>query len=194
MSIPTGDMTPEQQQALAKHIVEYYNIAVQYENTVLSKQCIDAIVRGVAGLYHRMDKENIMASGPIISDGVRHFIATRDRTLLDREIEHAHNTLYAIVQTILAVAYMEGYKHGQGNTSTPGDTPVSKPRMKRQLAIRLAVADHRHIILDCVPDLLGDLSEFGFVGPLPGHRYSLFVDARFDFEEVLRYIKSLGVE
>lgn len=70
---------------------------------------------------------------------------------------------------------------------------MEKPKMKREIGIVGYSEKHRLIFFDATLDAAQDLNEFGWLTrPLQYSSYHLFVDARFDFFEVLKYIQNYG--
>ena len=71
---------------------------------------------------------------------------------------------------------------------------MEKPKPKSEVKITDTVPDWHLIRLYASKDALDDFREFGQVsdplqGPTPG-LYYIWVDARYDFDEVVRYIES----
>lgn len=68
-----------------------------------------------------------------------------------------------------------------------------KPKMQRKVAIEHVNKPSRTIILWVGPDLAEELKSYGDLVPYYGsNKYVLTVDARYQFEEVERYIQALG--
>jgi hypothetical protein len=67
-----------------------------------------------------------------------------------------------------------------------------KPQPKKEVAIVWQNEDVRHISFYASADALEDFKEFGsiFQALINKERYSLIVDARYDFNEVLAYIEN----
>lgn len=70
---------------------------------------------------------------------------------------------------------------------------MKAPVMQREVAITAALADQNIIYLYATPDAASDFQRFGQVEPWahPDY-YQITVDARYDFAEVVAYIKSYG--
>jgi len=71
---------------------------------------------------------------------------------------------------------------------------MDKPRMKSRLAIDAVFSDPSTINVYCDKVMAGELTQFGRVADFPRARpnfYQISVDGRFDFNEVLAYIKDL---
>ncbi len=69
---------------------------------------------------------------------------------------------------------------------------MSKPKMTQQSAIRLSSASSRAgwIRFIATDDAAGDLSLYGIVSSEGGYSYRLAVDPRYDFNDVVNYIKN----
>ena len=70
------------------------------------------------------------------------------------------------------------------------DAKPVKPQMKSEIGIRFANPSNRCICFDATPDMMSTIGEFGtldFNASIP----CLFVDARFDFWQVAKYLESL---
>lgn len=68
-----------------------------------------------------------------------------------------------------------------------------KPQPKREMAIRWANKGMRYISVNASSDAAAELTEYGLL--VSGQRkscYILYVDARYDFDEVVAYIESYG--
>lgn len=65
-----------------------------------------------------------------------------------------------------------------------------KPQLKRELAIDIIHRSVNVIIFYASADAAEDFREFGHLQECGKERYSLIVDARYDFEEVLKYIEN----
>jgi hypothetical protein len=69
-----------------------------------------------------------------------------------------------------------------------------KPQPKREIGIEW-MHDNRIICLYATKDALEDLKEFGTIHDAANglkEQYWLLVDARYDFQEVVDYIKNYG--
>ena len=65
-----------------------------------------------------------------------------------------------------------------------------KPKIKQEVAITTIHPSHRVIYFYASRDAANEFAEFGTVGQGGAvNLYCLIVDARFDFDEVLAYIK-----
>jgi hypothetical protein len=72
-----------------------------------------------------------------------------------------------------------------------------KPQMRTETGITLIMPDTRHIGFDATPDAASEFSEFGQLEKIDWmgeNHYHLYVDARFNFEEVVTYIQNYGAE
>ena len=72
-----------------------------------------------------------------------------------------------------------------------------KPQPKSEVAIYYAIDVARDICVYASPDALGDLKEFGRLWQDSGKEnepslWHISVDARYDFQEVVDYIKNYG--
>jgi len=70
---------------------------------------------------------------------------------------------------------------------------MPKPQMQKEVALHRVIEMTRAIHFYATPDAAQEMQEFGHVEPfnLP-NQYRLFVDARFDFGEVVAYIVNYG--
>jgi hypothetical protein len=68
---------------------------------------------------------------------------------------------------------------------------VDKPTIKREVAIKHITKNWR-IVFYASRDAAEDFSQYGTLFSDPGNQYTLFVDGRFDFDEVVDYIKNYG--
>ena len=70
----------------------------------------------------------------------------------------------------------------------------NKPLPKREVAVHYF--DKKGFIIDfyATKDAVDEFKEFGFVQEMPDRKngFSLFVDKRYDFDEVLAYIENYG--
>jgi hypothetical protein len=66
---------------------------------------------------------------------------------------------------------------------------MAKPRIKREVGIG-TILHGAFIEFYASRDAATEFSEFGEVVRYGGEQYTLFVDPRFDFDEVLEYLKS----
>ena len=71
-----------------------------------------------------------------------------------------------------------------------------KPQPKKEVAIAGQNESVRHIAFYASADALEDFKEFGIISQALNdkERYSLMVDARYDFNEVLAYIENWNDE
>ena len=71
-----------------------------------------------------------------------------------------------------------------------------KPQPKKEVAIALQNETVRHISFYASADALEDFKEFGSISQAVSdkERYSLMVDARYDFAEVMAYIENWNDE
>ena len=70
---------------------------------------------------------------------------------------------------------------------------VDKPKPKREAAVEWVGESIRTIYFYASRDACEDIAGFGDVEELTGkERYSIRVDARYDFQEVVDYIKNYG--
>lgn len=72
---------------------------------------------------------------------------------------------------------------------------IEKPQMVRRIGIRTVNESNRYISMDMSDDDLWLVRDFGvlerFSGRANRHSFHLEVDARYDFKQVVEYIKSL---
>jgi hypothetical protein len=68
----------------------------------------------------------------------------------------------------------------------------SVPEHKAEFAVYLVLPDVRAVYFNASPDVAMALAPFGDLGDLFGNNdsWSLYVDARFDFTEVVAYLQS----
>jgi len=73
---------------------------------------------------------------------------------------------------------------------------MNKPTKKREVAVRNVWETEKIILFDATPEASNHFREFGGMYRIVsgGDGYSLLVDARYDFDEVVRYIESYGSE
>ena len=73
-------------------------------------------------------------------------------------------------------------------------TDLQKPRIKKELAVAAYSAENRWISMDATLDAIQEYAEFGRVSshPFLPEYYTLQVDARYDFDEVLGWILAHG--
>lgn len=74
---------------------------------------------------------------------------------------------------------------------------MTKPQPITEVGIATINPGTLFISVDATPDAASDLSEFGRLekaDSLGPNRYHLFVDARYNFDEVVAYIKNYGKE
>lgn len=70
---------------------------------------------------------------------------------------------------------------------------MKKPTMKKEVAICLVSEATRAIHVYATQEAISEFAEFGHVVGLNGmNHYSLEVDARFDFQEVVSFIRDYG--
>jgi hypothetical protein len=70
---------------------------------------------------------------------------------------------------------------------------MDKPVMKREVGVRLYVRSMRMIVFYSTDDALTEFSEFGQIeSGDTDNTCRLWVDSRFDFDEVLKYIEEYG--
>ena len=68
---------------------------------------------------------------------------------------------------------------------------AEEPEMKRVVGFVAVVKSGYHIIFETSDDtLINSLMEFGEV--VPSNRYSLYIDFRYDFDDVLAYMESFN--
>lgn len=68
---------------------------------------------------------------------------------------------------------------------------MQKPKMKQEVKVTSSEKDDRRIYFFATPEFVTDFESFGTIrvtGSVDG--YVLYVDPRFDFDEVLEYIQS----
>lgn len=66
---------------------------------------------------------------------------------------------------------------------------MDKPKPKKEAAI--VTANKPTILVNCTKDALEDFKEFcQIITPYPPSTYSLWIDSRYDFDEVIEYIKN----
>jgi hypothetical protein len=71
---------------------------------------------------------------------------------------------------------------------------MNKPKIKKELAVRDYNERYRWIAVNATNDAIQEYAEFGDVHCIDREKYTLQVDARFDFEEVLAWMQSHGEE
>lgn len=69
---------------------------------------------------------------------------------------------------------------------------ITKPVMKKEIGIFVAVKSVRFISGSGTNDALSELGEFGVVSTFEKDRFSILVDPRFDFDEVVAFIENYG--
>lgn len=67
---------------------------------------------------------------------------------------------------------------------------MSKPTLKAEVAIDMIFPAARLIVFYSTPDAASEFEEFGKMFAESPSRFHLFVDARYDFDEVVMYIKN----
>jgi len=67
---------------------------------------------------------------------------------------------------------------------------MKKPTLKAEVAIDMIFPAGRFIILYATTDAASEFSEFGDIHAEGKGRYHLFVDARYDFDEVIAFIRN----
>jgi len=72
---------------------------------------------------------------------------------------------------------------------------MNKPTMKREVAISVTEHTGRTVFLYATPDAAEVFSGLGHIWELSSpNYYHLTVDARYDFDEVVRFIEGYGEE
>lgn len=71
---------------------------------------------------------------------------------------------------------------------------MTKPRMKREVAIVFHYEPVRHITFYATTDAVTEFEPYGDIVPDPARSecYTLHVDSRYEFAEVLAYIQNYG--
>jgi hypothetical protein len=70
---------------------------------------------------------------------------------------------------------------------------VKRPTMKKEVAISVVSETVRAIYFYATQDAASEFAEFGQMGNANGtNHYRLEVDARFDFQEVVSFIRDYG--
>lgn len=74
--------------------------------------------------------------------------------------------------------------------------PLPKPQAKREVGVPYYSKEQKHITIHCGQDAITEFKDFGDVclHTDKADRWTLYVDGRFDFDEVLAYIQSYGQE
>lgn len=69
---------------------------------------------------------------------------------------------------------------------------MDKPQMKRKVGIRIVLEESLTITFNCSIELADEFSSFGKIERDidKSTTHMLLVDSRYDFDEVLKYIKS----
>jgi len=67
---------------------------------------------------------------------------------------------------------------------------MNRPTIKGEVAVATTVPDIYFVAFWATPDAASDFARFGQLEPLLDNRYALFVDRRYDFDEVMQYIQS----
>lgn len=77
---------------------------------------------------------------------------------------------------------------------TKEEQPINRPQLKMPVGISSADRETGQIVFDMDISLFNkaNIKEFGIVHYLNGNRYSLIVDSRYLFNDVLSWLKSLG--
>lgn len=68
---------------------------------------------------------------------------------------------------------------------------MKKPQPKREVTVTFYDKNYHLIVIQASQDAIEDVKEFGNMYP-EGPHYHLFVDGRYDFDEVLMYIQNYG--
>lgn len=72
---------------------------------------------------------------------------------------------------------------------------MNKPQPKQEIAIVSVLQSVQHIIFYGTPDAVSDISEFGYIhSHVPKDKYTLIVDTRYDFGEVVDYMKNYSAK
>ena len=69
---------------------------------------------------------------------------------------------------------------------------VDKPQTKREVSVDWIGISEGLIHFYASKDALEDIRDFGHIDDIGPNHYGLLVDTRFDFQEVLDYIKNYG--
>ena len=71
---------------------------------------------------------------------------------------------------------------------------MTKPKMKREVAIVFNYEPIRHIVFYATTDAVTEFELYGDIVPdiNRSERYTLYVDSRYEFAEVLAYIQNYG--
>ena len=70
---------------------------------------------------------------------------------------------------------------------------MNKPQPKREVIVRFADRNVKHIYFYASSDAIEDFRDFGVIAPNFSH-HCLIVDQRYDFEEVLEYVENYDKE
>ena len=69
---------------------------------------------------------------------------------------------------------------------------MDRPRMKCEMAIGYSIKEQRFISVHATRDAAAQLEGFGTIYNDGNGKYSLTVDPRYDFDEVMAWISSYG--
>lgn len=69
---------------------------------------------------------------------------------------------------------------------------MNKPTPKKEVGVLFASKAARHIRFNSTEDAVTEFLSFGKLTIDGRESYSLFVDSRYDFDEVLAYIQNYG--
>lgn len=73
-----------------------------------------------------------------------------------------------------------------------GKGTIQKPRIQKELAVSDFNEKYRWIAVGATNDAIQEYAEFGRIMRHEDERYTLYVDARFDFNEVLAWMQAHG--
>ena len=71
---------------------------------------------------------------------------------------------------------------------------MNKPIMKQEVAILVSIKSVRQIVFFATNDAVSEFAPYGNIirDDNVREKYSMFVDARYDFDEVLEYMQGYG--
>ena len=71
---------------------------------------------------------------------------------------------------------------------------MNKPAPKQEVAILHTINTMKQVVFYATHDAVTEFADFGRIDTYEGskNKYALTVDARYDFEEVVAYIKGYG--
>ena len=69
---------------------------------------------------------------------------------------------------------------------------MKKPEMKRRIGLTIPSFQKSFIVFNADEETAGELAEFGQVSENGAGSYTLWVDARFDYEDVLAFINDIN--